>query len=68
MNDDFDDLYDEDEGVLIPQEVMYKVRQAFQMLEEADILEHDDPDTVLLRVARTDYEEFYSPSGLFVLH
>jgi hypothetical protein len=66
MQDFFDD--DDEFGVVpIPTEMLDKIRQAFQMLEEADIVD-EDMESVLLRVDRRDYEEFYSPMSNYLKH
>lgn len=66
MQDFFDD--DDEFGVVpIPTEMLDKIRQAFQMLEEADIVD-EDMESVVLRVARSDYEEFYSPMSNYLKH
>ena len=66
MHDFFDDD-DEFGTVPIPTEMLDKIRQAFQMLEEADIID-EDMESVLLRVDRRDYEEFYSPMSNYLKH
>jgi hypothetical protein len=66
MQDFFDDD-DEFGTVPIPTEMLDKIRQAFQMLEEADIID-EDMESVLLRVDRRDYEEFYSPMSNYLKH
>jgi len=66
MRDFFDDE-DEFGTIPIPTEMLDKIRQAFQMLEEADIVD-EDMESVLLRVDRRDYEEFYSPMSNYLKH
>jgi len=66
-SDIFFDDDDEFGTVPIPTEMLDKIRQAFQMLEEADIVD-EDMESVVLRVARSDYEEFYSPMSNYLKH
>tara|TARA_R110000823_G_scaffold233230_1_gene359601 strand:+ start:122 stop:328 length:207 start_codon:yes stop_codon:yes gene_type:complete len=68
MSDEQDDTYEEDDDIDIPTEFLDKVRLAFYMLEESKVIDDGKGEYVLLRVNRSEYEEFLSPSSLFVIH
>ena len=62
MMDDLDD-----EFAPLPTELLEKVRLAFMMLEGSRVVDETE-DYLLLKVSRDEYEEFFSPIGLFVVH
>jgi hypothetical protein len=57
----------DDEFAPLPTELLEKVRLAFMMLEGSRVVDETE-DYLLLKVSREDYEEFFSPVGLFVVH
>ena len=64
--DDEEEIYYDEENVM-PVELLEKVRLAFILLEESKVIDEDEGHLVL-RVNRSDYEEFCNPTSLFVIH
>ena len=57
----------DDEFAPLPTELLEKVRLAFMMLEGSRVVDETE-DYLLLKVSRDEYEELFSPIGLFVVH
>lgn len=56
-----------DAEFMMPTELLDKVKTAFWLIEDAEILE-EESDTLIVRINRDAYEDFIEPMPYLVVH